>query len=125
MKKKFNVSLFVRELAGGNTPRSTNYFLNLEERNDVKKQYFRIKTLLSRLIAPQGFGPDSQNPRRHPRGPRVLGRKISQDQKKSRFFKNRARKVLPKLRWGSKKHSKESGSGVFARDSELEREELY
>jgi len=42
-------------------------------------------------LPPQGFGP-----RRHPRGPRVLGRKISQYQKKSRFFKNRARKVLPK-----------------------------
>ena len=77
----------------------------------------------------------------------MLGRKISQYQKKSRFFKNRARKVLPKssqgiaekfarycrkvrkvlpkLRWGSKKHSKDSGSGVLARDSELEREELY
>ena len=38
----------------------------------------------------------------------------SQYQKKTRFFKNRARKVLPKLRWGSKKHSKESGSRVFA-----------
>ena len=50
---------------------------------------------------------------------------MSENEKKSRFFKNRARKVLPKLRWGSKKHSKESGSGVFARDSELEREELY
>ena len=44
---------------------------------------------------------------------------------KFRFFKNRARKGLPKLRWGSKKHSKESGSVVFARDSEVEREELY
>ena len=37
----------------------------------------------------------------------------------------KVRKVLPKLRWRSKKHSKESESGVFARDSELEREELY
>ena len=36
----------------------------------------------------------------------------------------KVRKGLPKLRWGSKKHSKESGSGVFARDSEMEREEL-
>ena len=34
------------------------------------------------------------------------------------------RKGLPKLRWGSKKHSEESGSEVFARDSEVEREEL-
>lgn len=34
-------------------------------------------------------------------------------------------KGLPKLCWGSKKHPKESGSGVFARDSEVEREELY
>ena len=83
-----------------------------------------MDTNLLLLLPPQGFGPDGQNPRRHPRGPRVLGRKISQYQKKSRFFKNRARKVLPKLRWGSKKHSKESGSGVFARDSEVEREEL-
>ena len=37
----------------------------------------------------------------------------------------KVRKVLPKLRWGSKKHSKESGSEVFARDSEAKREELY
>ena len=29
------------------------------------------------LLPPQGFGPDGQNPSRHPRGPRVLGRKIS------------------------------------------------
>ncbi|KAK2557793.1 hypothetical protein P5673_019750 [Acropora cervicornis] len=36
----------------------------------------------------------------------------------------KVRKGLPKLRWGSKKHSKESGSGFFARDSEVEREEL-
>ena len=36
----------------------------------------------------------------------------------------KVRKGLPKLRWGYKKHSKESGSGVFARDSEVEREEL-
>ena len=36
----------------------------------------------------------------------------------------KVRKGLPKLRWGSNKHSKESGSGVFARDSEVEREEL-
>ena len=37
----------------------------------------------------------------------------------------KVRKGLLKLRWGSKKHSKESGSGVFERHSELEREELY
>ena len=48
----------------------------------------RKRTLsLTRLLPPQGFDPDGQNPRRHPRGPRVLGRKISQYQKKSRFFK--------------------------------------
>ena len=57
------------------------------------------------LLPPQGFGPDGQNPRRHPRGPRVLGRKISQYQKKSRFFKNRARKVLPKSSQGLPKSS--------------------
>ena len=37
----------------------------------------------------------------------------------------KVRKGLPKLRWGSNKHSKESGSGVFARDFEVEREQLY
>ena len=52
------------------------------------------------LLPPQGFGPDGQNPRRHPRGPRVLGRKILQYQRKSRFFKNRASKVLPKSSQG-------------------------
>ena len=36
----------------------------------------------------------------HHRGPRVLGRKISQYQKRSRFFKIRARKVLPKSTQG-------------------------
>ena len=51
-------------------------------------------------LSPQGFGPDGQNPRRHPRVPRVLGRKISLYKKKSRFFKNRARKVLPKSSQG-------------------------
>ena len=56
-------------------------------------------------LPPQAFGPDGQNPRRHPRGPRVLGRKISQYQKKFRFFKNRARKVLPKSSQGIAKTS--------------------
>ena len=28
-------------------------------------------------LPPQRFGPDGQNPRRYPRGPRVLGTKIS------------------------------------------------
>ena len=41
------------------------------------------------LLPPQGFGPDGQNPRTHSRGPRLLGTKISLQQKKSRFFKNR------------------------------------
>ena len=64
--------------------------------------------------------------------PAVLGTKISRQQKKSGFFKNRARKGLPKstqriaeTSLGVERHSKESGSGVFARDSEVEREELY
>ena len=93
-----------------------------------KETMFRFKLYSCwnspKLLPPQGFGPDGQNLRRHPRCPCVLGRKVSPEQKKSLFFKNRARKVMPKLRWGSKKHSKESGRGVFARDSELEREEL-
>ena len=92
------------------------------------------------LLPPQGFGPDGQNPRRHPRGPRESGRKISQYQKKSRFFKNRARKVLPKSSQGiaekfardcrnfvgGRRNTRRSLglSGVFARDSEVEREEL-
>ena len=38
------------------------------------------------FIAPQGFGPDGQNPRIHPRGPRVLGTKISSWQKKNLDF---------------------------------------
>ena len=42
--------------------------------------------------------------------------------KKFRFFKNRARKVLPKSSQGIAETSLESGSGVFARDSEVERE---
>ena len=70
------------------------------------------------VIAPQGFGPDGQYPRRHPRGPRVLGRKISQYQKKSRFFKNRARKVLPKGSQGIAKTSlgvEETLEGVWER----------
>ena len=29
------------------------------------------------IIAPTGFGPEGQNPRRHPGDPRVLGTKIS------------------------------------------------
>ena len=62
--------------------------------------------------------------------PHILEKKISQYQKKSRFFKNRARKVLPKSSQGIAETSLgveetlESGSGVFARDSEVEREEL-
>ena len=98
-------------------------------------RFYSDYVLLFFFLPPQGLGPDGQNSRRQPRGPRVLGRKIWQLQKKSRFFKNRARKVLPKstqaiaekfarycrnLGWGSKKHSKESGSEVFARDSEVE-----
>ena len=57
----------------------------------------------------QGFGPHGQNPRRHPKGPRVLGTKISPLEKKSRFFKNRARIGLPKLRWGSNLLNKKWG----------------
>ena len=70
------------------------------------------------LLPPQGFGPDGQNPRRHPRGPCVLGRKISQYQKKSRFFKNRARKVLPKSSQGIAETSlgvEETLEGVWER----------
>ena len=58
------------------------------------------KNFLSHLFPPQGLGPDGQNPRRHPRGPRELGRKLSLKQKKSWFFKNRACKVLPKRTQG-------------------------
>ena len=74
--------------------------------------------LSSALLPPQGFGPDGQNPRRLPRGARVLGRKISQYQKKSRFFKNRARKVLPKSSQGIAETSlgvEETLEGVWER----------
>ena len=70
------------------------------------------------LLPLQGFGPDGQNLRRHPRGPRILGRKISQDEKKSRFFKNRARKVLPKSSQGIAETSlgvEETLEGVWER----------
>ena len=50
----------------------------------VYSQYHHHYYLI--LLPPQGFGPDGQNPRRHPRGPRVLGRKISQYQKKVSIF---------------------------------------
>ena len=61
---------------------------------------YSLRYLSRKSLPPQGFGPDGQNPRRHPRGPRVLGTKISPWQKKSRFFKNRARKGLPKSTQG-------------------------
>ena len=48
------------------------------------------------LLPPPSVGPDGQNPRRHSRGPPVLGTKVALQQKKSRFFKNRARRELPK-----------------------------
>ena len=70
------------------------------------------------LLPPQGFGPDGQNPRRHPRGPRVLGRKTLQYQRKSRFFKNRASKVLPKSSQGIAETSlgvEETPEGVWER----------
>ena len=76
------------------------------------------------------FGPDGQNPRRHSRGPRGIRDKNFTAAEKILDFSRtglakdcqKVRKRLPRLRWGSKKHSKESGSGVFARDSEVERE---
>ena len=86
------------------------------------------------LLPPQGFGPDGQNPRTHSRGPRLLGTKISLQQKKSRFFKNRARKGLPKSTYakdcrnfaggrGNTRRSRERES--LPRDSEVKREELH
>ena len=93
-----------------------------------KETMFRFKLYSCwnspKLLPLQGFGPDGQNLRRHPRGPCVLGRKVSPWQKKSRFFKNRARKVMPKLVGGRRNTRRSLGRGVFARDSELEREDL-
>ena len=51
---------------------------------------YTVSVSLLLLLPPQGFGPDGQNPRRHPRGPRVLGRKMSPKQKKGKnVLKNR------------------------------------
>ena len=73
------------------------------------------------LLPPQGFGPDGQNPRRHSRGPPVLGRKLYYSRKNLDFSRTGlvkdcriVSKGLPKLCCGSKKRSKESGRGVFA-----------
>ena len=71
------------------------------------------------LLPPQGFGPDGQNPRRHPRGSRVLGGKFHSTRKKSRFFKNRARKGLPKSSQGIAETSlgvEETLEGVWGRN---------
>ena len=56
---------------------------------------------------------------------KVLPKSLQGIAEKLARYCRKVRKGLPKLRWGSKKHSKESGSGVFERHSELEREELY
>ena len=56
---------------------------------------------------------------------REVATKISIFQEQgSQGIAEKVRKGLPKLRWRSKKQSKECGSRVFARDSEVEREEL-
>ena len=41
------------------------------------------------------------------------------------MYCRKVRKELPRLRWGIEETPKESESGVFARDSKVEREELY
>ena len=61
------------------------------------RQYKRRLYISLLSLLPPAAG---QNPRRHPRGPRVLGTKITPWQKKYRFFKNRARKGLPKSTQG-------------------------
>ena len=60
-----------------------------------------------------GIGPDGQNPRRHPTTPPRIERKISLYQKKISIFENTARKGLPKVRWGSNKQAKDSGSVLY------------
>ena len=67
-------------------------------------------------------GPDGRNARRQRRGPRVLGTKFRRGRKNLDFSRTglakdcrKVRKGLPKLRSGSNKHSKESGSGIATR----------
>ena len=60
----------------------------------------------------QGFGPDGQNPRRHPRTPAYRAGNFTVPEKIS-IFENTARKGLPKVRWGSTKQAKDSGSVLY------------
>ena len=94
--------------------------------------YIRINeviiNLLKLFLPPQGFGPNGQNPRRHPRGPRIYIREknFAIAEKISRTglarYCRKVRKGLPNPRWGSKNTRR--SLGVFARDSEVEREEM-
>ena len=53
------------------------------------------------IIAPAGFWPSGPKAEEAPwRSPRIRDENFAVVEK-SRFFKNRARKGLPKLRWGS------------------------
>ena len=56
------------------------------------------------LLPQKGFGPDGQNPRRHPRTPAYREENFAVPEI-SWFFENTARKGLPKVRWGSNKTS--------------------
>ena len=73
--------------------------------------YPLIDLRLLLLLPPQGFGPDDQNPWRHPRTPLRIERKISLYPQKK--FENTARKGLRKVRWGSNKQAKDSGSVLY------------
>ena len=49
------------------------------------------------LLPPQGFGPDGQNPRRHPRGSRVLGGKFHSTRKISIFQEQGSQGIAEKF----------------------------
>lgn len=77
-----------------------------------------------RLLPPQGFGRDGQNPRRHTRIPRVQGIEFRCVEKKSRFWRKWFAKDCPKssqriaesslgVNEDLNKQAKNAGNGVF------------
>ena len=66
------------------------------------------------LLPPQGFGPDGQNPRRGTLESLAYREKNYDVPEKISIFENTARKGLPKVRWGSNKQAKDSGSVLYS-----------
>ena len=83
------------------------------------------------IVAPAGFLPRRPKPEEASWKSLRIREENFAVAEKNIDFSSRARKVLPKSTKGTtetsqgvEEHSKESESGVFARDSEVEREEL-